>query len=232
MQVNELAMVKNDISPEERLFKAIRQTKEPVAGNISHRNRPFLKLKGFKQLFDSFISRFKHNNQIREPMAAASIVFPIKLDDIDFKKVNAFLCIILAVLILLTAYYALKRPNLSKVTGVAFEGGYQVRNSKSIATFKPLTFYAEQARKRDIFHPVTSAIKGIAGSGLQALTKDLGLAGIYQPVGKPLEAMIEDKAAKKTYFLKEGDEIKGMKVKSILKDRVILQYGEEEMELM
>jgi type II secretory pathway component PulC len=44
--------------------------------------------------------------------------------------------------------------------------------------------------------------------------------------------MIEDKAAKKTYFLKTGDEIKGMKVKAILKDRVILQYGEEEMELM
>ena len=33
-------------------------------------------------------------------------------------------------------------------------------------------------------------------------------------------------------FLKEGDEIKGYKVKSILKDKVILQQGDEEIELL
>jgi hypothetical protein len=220
------------ISPEERLFKVIQQTKEPVAENLNHKNTSSLNLRGFKQVIESFISRFKHSSQIREPMAAASIILPVKLQDIDFKKVNVFLCVILASLILLTAYYALKRPNLSKVTGAVFEGGYQAKSPKPIDTFKPLTFYAQQTRKRDIFHPVTSGIKGIAGSNLQALTKDLGLAGIYQPLGGPSEAMIEDKTAKKTYFLKEGDEIKGMKVKAILKDRVILRYGEEEMELL
>lgn len=221
-----------NISPEERLFKVIQETKKPADQSQIRRDKLPLNLKGLKQALGSLIWKFKPRGQVSKPMAAASIVLPIKLHDIDFKKVNRALWVILILLILLAAYYVFKRPNLSKVTSAIFESGYQARGSKPIDTFKPLAFYAEQARKRDIFHPVTSAIKGIAGSGLQALTKDLGLAGIYQPVGKPSEAMIEDKAAKKTYFLKTGDEIKGMKVKAILKDRVILQYGEEEMELM
>jgi hypothetical protein len=225
MQVNELAMANKNISPEERLFKVIQETKKPASGGTP----PLRATKWGSNLKDWIASRltvFGARNGNKK------IVLPIKLHEIDLKKVNRALWFILIFLILLTAYYAFKRPNLSKVTGAVFGGSYQARGSKPMDTFKPLAFYAEQARKRDIFHPVTSAIKGIAGSGLQALTKDLGLAGIYQPVGKPLEAMIEDKAAKKTYFLKTGDEIKGMKVKAILKDRVILQYGEEEMELM
>jgi len=232
MQVTGLAMANNNISPEERLFKVIQETKKPNAQSPVRRDRLPLNLKGLKQVLGNFILKFRPGTQIKEPMARASFALPIKLYDIDFKKVIRVLWVILASLILLTAYYALKKPNLSRVTSAVFEGGYQARGAKPIEAFKPLAFYAEQARKRDIFHPVTSAIKGIAGSGLQALTKDLCLAGIYQPIGKPSEVMIEDKAAKKTYFLKEGDEIKGMKVKAILKDRVILQYGEEEMELM
>lgn len=225
-------MMAENISPEERLFKVIQETKKPADQSQIRRDKLPLNLKRLKQVLGSFILKFKPRGQVNKPMAAASIALPIKLHDIDLKKVNRALWVILILLVLLTAYYVLKRPNLSKVTGAVLDGGYQARSAKPIETFKPPAFYAEQARKRDVFHPVTSAIKGIAGSGLQALTKDLGLAGIYQPVGKPSEAMIEDKAAKKTYFLKEGDEIKGMKVKSILKDRVILQYGEEEMELM
>jgi len=225
-------MMDEKISPEERLFKVIQETKKPTDQSQIRRDKQPLNLKGLKQAIGSFILKFKPRGQVSKPMVAAAIALPFKLHDIDLKKVNRVLWIILAVLMLLTAYYALKRPNLSKVTDAVFEGGYQAKSSKSIDTFKPLTFYAEQARKRDIFHPVTSGIKGIAGSNLQGLTKDLSLAGIYQPVGKPSEAMIEDKNAKKTYFLKEGDEIKGMKVKGILKDRVILQYGEEEMELL
>lgn len=221
MRMNGLAMANNNISPEERLFKVIRETKKPASGSSPSLRAPKWR-SNLKNWIASRLAVFGARNDNKV----------IKLHDIDFKKVNRALWVILILLMLLTAYYAFKRPNLSKVTGAVFEGGYQERSSKPIDSFKPLTFYAEQARKRDIFHPVTSGIKGIAGSGLQALTKDLGLAGIYQPIGKPSEAMIEDKAAKKTYFLKTGDEIKGMKVKAILKDRVILQYGEEEMELM
>lgn len=225
MQVNGLAMANDNISPEERLFKVIQETKKPASGG-ARSLRATKWRSNLKNWIASRLTVFGAHNANKE------IVLPIKLHEVDLKKVNRALWLILAFLILLTAYYAFKRPNLSKITGAVFESSYQAKGSKPIDTFKPLAFYAEQVRKRDIFHPVTSGIKGIAGSGLQALTKDLGLAGIYQPVGNPSEAMIEDKSAKKTYFLKTGDEIKGMKVKAILKDRVILQYGEEEMELM
>jgi len=44
--------------------------------------------------------------------------------------------------------------------------------------------------------------------------------------------MIEDKAAKKTYFLKQGDKIKGVVVKNIFKDKVVLEYGSETIEFL
>jgi hypothetical protein len=218
------------ISPEERLFKVIRGTKRSPVETPIRRNKVFFSLEGMKLALGSFISRFKHspaNHKVT--YRAASVVLPVKLQNIDFKKIITFLSVILAVLVLLTAYYAIKKPNLSKITDAVFDGGYQARSLKSTDAFQPLTFYAEQAKKRDIFHPATNVIKSFSSSNLQ---KDLGLTGIYHPVGKPAEAMIEDKAAKKTYFLKEGEEIKGMKVKTILKDRVILQFGDEEMELL
>ncbi len=225
-----LSLMDDKISPEERLFKVIRGTKRSPVETPIRRNKVFFSLEGMKLALGSFISRFKHspaNHKVT--YRAASVVLPVKLQNIDFKKIITFLSVILAVLVLLTAYYAIKKPNLSKITDAVFDGGYQARSLKSTDAFQPLTFYAEQAKKRDIFHPATNVIKSFSSSNLQ---KDLGLTGIYHPVGKPAEAMIEDKAAKKTYFLKEGEEIKGMKVKTILKDRVILQFGDEEMELL
>jgi type II secretory pathway component PulC len=43
--------------------------------------------------------------------------------------------------------------------------------------------------------------------------------------------MIEDKKASNTYFLKTGDTINKMKIEEILKDRVILNYAGQRIEL-
>ena len=54
--------------------------------------------------------------------------------------------------------------------------------------------------------------------------------GIY--FSEEPEVIIEDKAEKKTYFLKEGENIKEIKVKSIRQDRVILESDGVDWELM
>jgi type II secretory pathway component PulC len=119
------------------------------------------------------------------------------------------------------------KPSLLKITSAPSTGFIGIQSK--IEDYKPLKVYIEEVKKRDIFRPVQAA-GTVAKFSLQGLTKDLVLSGIYQ--GKYPEAIIEDKTTKKVYFLKEGDEVKGLKVKSILKDRVILQYGEEEVELL
>ena len=45
------------------------------------------------------------------------------------------------------------------------------------------------------------------------------------------DAIIEDEKAKKTYFVKTGHEIKGIRVEAIYRDKVILHYRSQEVEL-
>lgn len=227
-----LSLMAENISPEERLFKVIQE------GKKSTRKPPVWRMPGFglpqlKQFFTGFLSKKAKIDKQALP-GGTSIALPFSgLGHIDFKLVNKVLYAILAVITIIVIYWVMyQRPNLSKATSLIYTRAYPELKSKSTEVFKPLSFYAERAKKRDIFHPANTQIKASGGLRLQELIKDLSLAGIYQGEGQHFEAMIEDKLAKKTYFIKAGDDIKGMKVKDILKDRVILQYGDEELELL
>ena len=59
---------------------------------------------------------------------------------------------------------------------------------------------------------------------------DLQLVGIAW--GSQPEVMIRDKKGGRTFFLKEGEELKGVKAKEILKDKVIVEHQGETKELM
>lgn len=45
------------------------------------------------------------------------------------------------------------------------------------------------------------------------------------------QVIIEDTADGRTYFLNKGNKVKGVRIKDILKDRVVLSYNKEEIEL-
>ena len=214
-----------DISPEERLFNVINEGKKDSgaqAGVAAGKPR------GLKQMFSGWL---KPQHNIQHPALALSS-FPVKLENIDINLVNRSLVIILAIILAAAIFSGInKGPNLSKLTSISSRYMNQITKPKPAESFKPLAYYTEQVRKRDLFSPNTSEASASGGRrSQQEIAKDLSLAGIYQ--GEYPEAMIEDKVEKKTYFLKEGDEIKGMKVKSILKDRVILQYESQDIELL
>jgi len=234
--------VDEKISPEERLFKVIQERKKsddpaspPGRFEIPVRqDKPlFNPFKKWKQLLVHFIRKFKPVSPGKEPAAAEPAVLPMALQSLDLKLVTKVLMGVLAFLILWTALEIFQRPGLLKVTGGVLEEGYQIGSTKPVDIFKPLAFYVQQAKSRDLFQPVVSAKRGKSGGPVASgITKDLALAGIYQGEGQNFEAIIEDKSIQKTYFLKIGDQINGMTIKAILKDRVILQYGKEEMELL
>ena len=64
---------------------------------------------------------------------------------------------------------------------------------------------------------------------LEQMVKSFKLVGISW--SKDPDAIIEDEKAKKTYFVKTGDKINKISIEAIYRDRVILHYLTEEVEL-
>ncbi len=220
-------MMAKEISPEERLFNVIQKEKN---SSLVDRKKITLKPQGLKRFFLGLILKSRTHLQGSDRDSEPNVFLSVKLEHIDLEFINKTLCIILFVLIAVLIYSALNKKMIPlKMLSIVSGSAFQAIRSKSLEDYQPLRSYIEEVKKRDLFHPATAAGAFLKAS-LSGMTKDLSLSGIYQ--GQYPEVIIEDKATKKVYFLKQGDEIKGMKVKSILNDRVILQYGEEEFELL
>jgi hypothetical protein len=223
--------MKNNISPEERLFNAIQEGKKIPDRKGSVKSG----LSGLKNIWQ----------KIETMLAGQMMASEVEGDEprVNIKVINTVLYVILAVLIGGVGYEIIyaraKEAKIAEIVPVKQPAS--VVRAEPVEDFKPLETYLEDIKKKDIFHPLAPepvapvAVKETvpvvpAGPRINELMKDLSLAGIYE--GEHAEVMIEDKVQKKTYFLKEGDEIKGMKIKTILKDRVTLQLGTEEADLL
>lgn len=215
-----------NISPEERLFNVIQDNRS---------SDPKKKPEALKRKFDSkaigdFLLHLLPQAKNQKALTAQNL--QISLQSLDLKTANNGLIWILAILIVIAVIYSLTaKQDVSKIAKLSGSVSAQILKNRPVEDFKSVSTYLDDVRKRDIFRPVPrQAQPGAASAGLKELIKDLSLSGIFE--GEYPEVIIEDKPAKKSYFLKTGEDIKGIKVKTILKDRVILQYGDEEVELM
>jgi hypothetical protein len=219
-----------EISPEEKLFNIIQSGKDPAS---AYKQKRAQAAKGLNRFFPGLINELKHTAQGQDEDAPTTAILGFEFERIDLRLVNNALAIVLFSLIGLVVYFtANNKPGFLNVSSFVSPTSLQVLKPKAVESYKPLDYYIEEVKNRDIFRPVTAAagVASPAKANLQAIAKDLSLSGIYQ--GKNSEAIIEDKTNKKVYFLKQGDEIKGLKVKQVFKDRVILQSGDEEVELL
>lgn len=98
----------------------------------------------------------------------------------------------------------------------------------------PVEQYLTSLTGRSLFQPTTMeaapkepppGAEDIAGT-----LNNLKLVGIAW--GATPEAMIREVQQGRTFFLKEGEKIKGVSVKQILKDRVVLEYNGQTKEFM
>lgn len=100
---------------------------------------------------------------------------------------------------------------------------------------KPFRYYASSIGSRNIFSPIvkdipkTEQVEVKLSAEIDAIKARLNLLGIVS--GERPQAIIEDKKAKKTYFLYKGDFISNAQVIEILQGRVRLKYKGEEFEL-
>ena len=96
---------------------------------------------------------------------------------------------------------------------------------------KDVKFYVDSFGNRNIFKPYDISL-GKAAQAHPNLSKRLakyklvGLAWLDLPESASI--MIEDSQSKTTYFLKNGEQLEGVTVKTIYTDRVVFSYENEE----
>lgn len=158
----------------------------------------------------------------------------------DIKLINSLLNIIIILLFVYLLFSFLGGfsafGKISKLEFKASEDTGLGRAQDALSFKKPQTYYLEKIRERDILRigqgkAIASESKGpkAPSSRIIDATQHLKLVGISwsaDPV-----AMVEDSKALRTVFLKRGELIGDVKIQAIFKDKVILGYNGEEIEL-
>lgn len=158
--------------------------------------------------------------------------------DAIIKTINRIFILIIAVLIIyLINSLSVAAASLKKVPDLKSD----IQQEAAFANFetpseltKVVSYYLEKVKQRDIFkmgaRPSTSqaAVREPSYRVIEA-TKHLKLVGISW--SRDPDAMIEDTKALRTFFVKRGGMVGDFKVQAIFKDKVVLSYAGEEIEL-
>jgi hypothetical protein len=159
---------------------------------------------------------------------------------LDIKLINK----ILGLFIFLLAFYFISNLfgsliNLKKTPYLEFkpQEGTSFAGTQELSFLKKAaSYYFEKVRERDIFKmgakkPTATAVASPKGPSSRIIeaTQHLKLVGISW--SNDPDAMVEDSKALRTFFVKRGQMIGEVKVQAIFKDKVILSYAGEEIEL-
>ena len=216
-------------SPEKDLLKLIEETKEGKEDIISQARtkrevRSLFSWSALKGRWSFFKEGFSGRRRTKEPGE-------------DLKSFNNLLGAgVLFILILsgVRYYFSTKGLNMHFIEKPISP----LKVGKiDITSAKPLDFYLEEIRKRDIFSmgeapKIVSLSKKkeiLPPSEAEKIYKRYKLVGVSW--SDDPDVMIEDTKANKTYFLKRGGRMGEVEVKDIFEDKVILEYKGQEIEL-
>lgn len=157
---------------------------------------------------------------------------------IDLRLVNMFLMALIAVL---SAFLAAEIITTASRLSAMADKGYSLTGLiqpagafKDIAAMRGLSYYSEKVSARNIFKrggKTEEQKKSDSSPSAKALelVKTLRLVGVSW--SESPDAMVEDTKLNQTFFLKRGQSVGEMQVEDIQKDRVILRYNRELVEL-
>jgi len=215
------------LSPEKQLLKLIEEPKaqgQAHSAAIKHLGLSLLSLSALKARFSFLSDKLRHNFKTG------------KFYHFNVKNINIFLglvTVIMAVYFITNLLISL--VNLKKNFNLEFKiaKGSPLIDSKVVSSLKAASYYLEKISARDIFKmgPKKKEEEEIKApsSKIIGATQNLKLVGISW--SNDPDAMIEDTKALKTFFVKRGQMIGEVKVQAIFKDRVVLSYEGEELEL-
>jgi len=227
------------ISPEEKLFKVIREGKKDGA-------KPPSKPGGVKRFFTELPLGKKmftiKPKPARTAISGAPGIFSMTLSNVKPKTINTLFAIILASLAILVIYVAVKeRPRIATIAGKISAVPAELEEANVIEAFKPMSSYLTQVEKREIFQPVSAVklntaekldLQELAINKLKEIAADFKLQGISW--GQNPKVMIKNEKEDRMYFLGEGQTIglTGVKMKAIYKNKIVISYEDAEMELL
>lgn len=221
-------------TPEKQLLKLIEEQGIAKSSNVKqqtvrHRRKGLFSLGGW-------ISRFSFTrDRLKKWFTKRRVSKP------DVKTVNRILVLLVLALLIYLAYSVyISINNLERLPGLGVEPAQGKAAAESATVLSILrdkvSYYLEKAAERDIFkmgikEPVAEQAEVATGPSSRAIaaTENLRLVGISWSSNP--DAMIEDKKALKTFFVKKGDMINKVKVEAIFKDKVILSFEAERVEL-
>ena len=214
------------ITPEKQLLKLIEEPASKTNIKAEAVKRTSLGLFSFGALKGRF-SFFKHKFG-KDFKNKSSYALDISLLNTGLKSLLFLLSSYFIIHLVVTPMKSKKLLNLEDKT----------ENSTQAATIQPVasllrasSYYLEKVRERDIFRMVPKKqtdIKIVTSKIIEA-TKNFKLVGIAW--SDDPDIMIEETVSKRTFFLKKGQMISNVKLEAVFKDKVILSYEGEEIEL-
>ncbi|MEI7998224.1 MAG: hypothetical protein WCH62_01785 [Candidatus Omnitrophota bacterium] len=160
--------------------------------------------------------------------AQKSVKFSLSIFDINkFLFVGIILCVVVLVFQLRSGMALLKeKVNFSNQIKTPIR-----QDEAIIPEAKDVKFYIDSFGNRNIFKPYDISL-GKASQAHPNLSKRLAkykLVGVsWLDLPESASIMIEDPSTKTTYFLKIGEQLEGVTVKTIYTDRVVFSYENEE----
>lgn len=219
---------KKEVTPEKQLLNLIEEPKSMGSlqtAAIKYQGSSIFSPAALKGRFRFIRNRFAVLLKLKDPR------------QLDIKALNEILKIIV---VILTAYLffsiGLSALHLKKGTSLKpkTEGKSVVNLPGASSLLKTGSYYLEKARARDIFSMGLKRTnldipRGPSQRIIEA-TQHLKLVGISW--SQDPDVMIEDTKTQRTFFLKKGQTIDNeIKLQAVFKDKVILSYEGEEIEL-
>lgn len=107
---------------------------------------------------------------------------------------------------------------------------FDIKNIKTARDIKPLDFYLEDIKQRQIFKmPVQHSLDQPIMNVAEDFLKDISLLGVI--FDKDPQAIIEDKKTKKTYYLHKGQWMGDFQIVDIQEGRILLEREGQTFEL-
>jgi hypothetical protein len=222
------------LTPEKQLLKLIEESKAPGGGvkahAAKHRGLSFLSPGAWLGRLSFFKERVRLWGKGDKPSL---------LDVLDIKFINNALTLCAFLMAILVATnFTTSATNVKKMPSLKLKIKEAAKQEvfRETSRLQAPSYYLEKVRQRDIFkmgekkeeESPEAAPKGPSQELLSA-TEHLKLVGIAW--SNDPDAMIEDTKALRTFFVKRGQMIGEFKVQAIFRDKVVLRYRKEEVEL-
>ena len=174
---------------------------------------------------------------LRQTLKLLAEQYAPKLKELlNLKTINAVIVFLAALAtVFLGLDFGLGLPRLASIRRIERVAKKWDIGDITIEHLEPVTVYLQEITQRNIFalpppvdqQPVVK--KAEPSPVLTNLKSNLKIVGIMW--SEAPQVMIEDSKDNRTYLLNRGSTIQGARVKEILKDRVILSYDDQDVEL-